>query len=182
LVVFIPLPPNCPAGAGPFRRHKGYVYEGGIRVPFIVRRPGSVPAGLSSAAAVSFQDVLPTLLDAAGARSRVPAGLDGASRLALFKGEAAPPTAAETRLYMEFPAYGGQQMARLGHWKAVRQDLLAQPGAPVELFDMAADPGETRDVAAANPRVVAELEQFMAGEHRASREFPFPALDKPSQR
>jgi arylsulfatase A-like enzyme len=167
------------AGAGPFRRHKGYVYEGGIRVPFIVRRPGAVPAGRSSSAVVAFQDVLPTLLDAAGARSRVPAGLDGASRLALFKGEAVPP-AAETRLYMEFPAYGGQQMVRLGNWKAVRQDLLARPGAPVELYDMAADPGEMRDVAAANPPVVAAIERFMAGEHRASREFPFPALDKPS--
>ncbi len=162
-------------GAGPFLRHKGYVYEGGIRVPFIVRRPGAVPAGRSSSAVVAFQDVLPTLLDAAGARARVPAGLDGSTRLALFEGGSVPP--GEARLYMEFPAYGGQQMARLGNWKAVRQDLLKSPGAPTELYDLESDLAETRDVAAGNRRAVAELERFMAGERRPSKEFPFPALD-----
>ena len=164
-------------GAGPFRRHKGYVYEGGIRIPFIVRRPGAVPAGRSSSAVLGFHDVLPTLLDAAGARSRVPPGLDGASRLSLFEGGTVP--AAEARLYMEFPAYGGQQMARLGNWKAVRQGLLQNPGAPVELYDMESDLGEAHDVAAGNRRVVAELAAFMASEHRPSPEFPFPALDGP---
>jgi arylsulfatase len=162
-------------GAGPFRRHKGYVYEGGIRIPFIVRRPGTVPAGRSSSAVVAFQDVLPTLLDAAGARARIPAGLDGVSRRSLFVGGSVPP--GEARLYMEFPAYGGQQMARLGNWKAVRQDLLKEPGAPIELYDMESDLGEARNVATENRRVVAELERFMAAEHRPSKEFPFPALD-----
>ena len=165
-------------GAGPFRRHKGYVYEGGIRVPLIVRRPGAVPAGRSSSAVVAFQDMLPTLLDAAGARSRVPAGLDGATRLALFEGGSVPP--GEARLYMEFPAYGGQQMARLGNWKAVRQDLLKNPGAPTELYDLESDLAETRDVGAGNRRAVAELERFMAGARRPSKEFPFPALDGPA--
>jgi arylsulfatase len=165
------------SGAGPFRRHKGYVYEGGIRIPFIVRRPGTVPAGRSSSAVFGFQDVLPTLLDAAGARSRVPPGLDGASRLSLFEGGTVP--AAEARLYMEFPAYGGQQMARLGNWKAVRQGLLQNPNAPIELYDMESDLGEANDVAAGNRRVVAELAAFMASEHRPSPEFPFPALDGP---
>ncbi len=161
----------------PFRRHKGYVYEGGIRVPLIVRRPGAVPAGRTSDAVVSFQDLMPTLLDAAGARARVPAGLDGASRLALFERAGASPP--EPRLYMEFPGYGGQQMARLGRWKAVRQDLTGSPSAPVELYDVGADPGETRDLASGHPDVVAELSAFMARERRPSKEFPFPALDGP---
>jgi arylsulfatase len=165
-------------GAGPFLRHKGYVYEGGIRVPFIARRPGAVPAGRSSSSVVAFQDLLPTLLDAAGARARIPAGLDGATRLALFEGGCVPP--GETRLYMEFPAYGGQQMARLGNWKAVRQDLLKNPGAPTELYDLESDLGEANNVAPFNRRVVAELERFMASEHRPSKEFPFPALDSPA--
>jgi arylsulfatase A len=165
-------------GAGPLRSHKGYVYEGGIRVPLIVRRPGAVPAGRTSAAVLAFQDVVPTLLDAAGARARIPAGLDGATRLALFEGGTA--SAGEARLYMEFPAYGGQQMARLGAWKAVRQNLLQNPAAPIELYDVESDLAETRDIAAANPRVVAELGRFMAAEHRPSKEFPFPALDRPA--
>jgi arylsulfatase len=80
---------------------------------------------------------------------------------------------------MEFPAYGGQQMARLGKWKAVRQNLLEDPGAPVELYDLEADPGERTDAAAAHPDVVAELKAILAAEHRPSKEFPFPALDRP---
>ncbi len=165
-------------GTGPFRRHKGYLYEGGIRVPLVVRRPGAVPAGRTSPAVVAFQDLLPTLLDAAGGSPRVPAGLDGASRLPVFEGKAPPP--GEPRLYMEFPSYGGQQMARLGKWKAVRQGLLKDPGAPVELYDLDADPGEAKDVAAERPDVVEELKAVMAGEHRPSKEFPFPALDGPA--
>jgi arylsulfatase len=165
-------------GAGLFRTHKGYVYEGGIRVPLIVRRPGTVPAGRSSSSSVAFQDVLPTLLDAAGARSRVPPGLDGASRLSLFEGGSVPP--GEARLYMEFPAYGGQQMARLGNWKAVRQNLLKDPNAPIELYDLESDLGEANNVAPFNRRAVAELGRFMASEHRPSKEFPFPALDGPA--
>ena len=166
-------------GTGPFRRHKGYVYEGGIRVPLIVRRPGAVPAGRTSDTVVAFQDLLPTLLDAAGAPARVPAGIDGASRLALFEGRGASP--GESRLYMEFPAYGGQQMARSGKWKAVRQNLLKDPAAPIELYDLERDPGEMMDVAASHPETVAELKAVMAREHRPSKEFPFPALDLPER-
>lgn len=165
-------------GTGPFRRHKGYLYEGGIRVPLIARRPGVIPAGRTSSAVVAFQDILPTLLDAAGGRSRLPEGLDGRSRLAAIEG--ADAADGEPRLYMEFPAYGGQQMARLGKWKAVRQNLLEDPGAPVELYDLEADPGETTDASAAHPDVVAELKAILAAEHRPSKEFPFPALDRPA--
>lgn len=164
-------------GTGPLRRHKGYVYEGGIRVPFIARRPGVVPAGGGSSAVVSFQDVLPTLLDAAGARSSTPRGMDGVSILPLIERPAGP-RPDPRRLYMEFPAYGGQQMARLGRWKAVRQNLLDDPDAPVELYDIENDIGETRDAAAENPKIVAELRQIMVEEHRPSKEFSFPALDR----
>jgi arylsulfatase len=166
-------------GTGPFRRHKGYVYEGGIRVPLIVRRPGFVPAGRTSPALMAFQDLLPTLLVAVGAEGRVPSGLDGTSRLDALRGTAAA-AAADRRLYMEFPGYGGQQMARLGRFKAVRAGLFSDPAAPVELYDLESDPGETTDIAAARPDLVAELAAFMAREHRPSALFPFPALDRPS--
>ena len=166
-------------GAGGLRSHKGYLYEGGIRVPFIVRRPGAVPAGREIAAPLAFQDVLPTLLDAAGARRRVPPDVDGASALSLFEGRSGGP-AGERPFYMEFPAYGGQQMARLGGWKAVRQNLLKDPEAPVELYDLDRDPGESTDVAAAHPDIVEGLRRKMIREHRPSKEFPFPALDGPA--
>lgn len=164
-------------GAGGLRSHKGYVYEGGIRVPFVARRPGVVPAGRVSAALVSFQDVLPTLLDTAGSRRRVPPDVDGISLLAVLEGKS--DWLGERPLYMEFPAYGGQQMARLGTWKAVRQNLLKDLDAPVEIYDLGRDPGETTDVAASHPEIVAELKAIMTREHRASAEFPFPALDGP---
>jgi arylsulfatase A len=164
-------------GAAGLRSHKGYVYEGGIRVPFIARRPGVVPAGRESDAVVAFQDVLPTLLDAAGAGPRVPRDVDGVGLRPVLEGRDEGP--AGRTLYMEFPAYGGQQMARLGKWKAVRQDLLKDPDAPVELYDLGSDPGETTDVAAANADVAGELRRIMVREHRPSREFPFPALDRP---
>lgn len=83
------------------------------------------------------------------------------------------------RLYLEFPAYGGQQMARLGRWKAVHRGLLEDPAAVIKLYDLENDPGETHNVAAENSDVVAELRQLMILEHRPSKGFPFPALDHP---
>jgi arylsulfatase len=79
---------------------------------------------------------------------------------------------------MEFPGYGGQQMARLGRWKAVRQNLSQDPNAPVELYDLETDIGETQNVSAEHPEIVAELRGFMTREHRPSAEFPFLALDR----
>ena len=166
-------------GANGFRSQKGSVYEGGIRVPLIVRRPGFVPVGRGSSAIIAFQDMLPTLLEAAGASAHAPAGTDGVSRLSVIAGKAAAPDARP--LYMEFPGYGGQQIARLGRWKAVRQDLLENPDAPIELYDIENDPGERQDVASANLEVVAELKAVMVREHRPSEEFPFAALDRPER-
>lgn len=71
-------------------------------------------------------------------------------------------------------------MARLGKWKAVRQNLIKDPDAPVELYDLDADPGEARDLAAERPDIVAGLKAILAEEHRPSKEFPFPALDRPA--
>ena len=164
-------------GADGFRGQKGSVYEGGIRVPFIARRPGFVPAGRESAAIVAFQDMLPTLLDAAGASARAPSGLDGSSRLPVITGNAA--AGASRPLYMEFPGYGGQQMARQGRWKAVRRDLLANPAAPIELYDIENDPAEAANIAAMHPDTVARLKDLMARERRPSALFPIPALDRP---
>jgi len=162
-------------GNGPFRMHKGYVYEGGIRVPFIVRWPGKARAGRTSDHVCAFQDMLPTLLDAVGAPARIPRKIDGLSFAPVFleKGTAAR----HEFLYMEFPAYGGQQMVRLGKWKGVRQNLQKNPTAPLELYDLEADVRETNDLAASHPEVVARIREILRAEHRPSKEFPFPALD-----
>ena len=167
--------------AGPFRGRKGSVHEGGLRVPMIAKLPGSIPAGTVSDRPTYFADWLPTLLEVAGAAADVPAGVDGVSFAPALRGEPQDPP---PFLYWEFPAYGGQQAARVGDWKAVRTGLrkfakTAEPGAtiPTRLYDLAADPGETTDLAAEHPAKLAELVAVMGREHEPNPAFPLPAVD-----
>ncbi len=161
---------------GDLRAAKGSVYEGGIRVPLIGRWPGRIKPGATSDHVCAFQDVFPTVLEAAGLARSVPPGLDGLSFApTLFRHGR---QRAHDHLYMEFTGYDGQQMVRQGSWKAVRQNLMKNPRAPIELYDLAADPRETRNLAAEKPGLVKRLAKIMAAEHRASKVFPFPALDR----
>ena len=114
--------------------------------------------------------------DGRGYRMRVPAGLDGLSFApSLYRGAGRKPR--HDRLYMEYKDYGGQQMAMWGDWKGVRQGVLKNPAAPIELYDLTADPGETRDLAADKPDIVRRLAEIMKAEHKPSTVFPFPGLD-----
>ena len=162
-----------------FRGRKGSLYEGGVRVPGIVRWKGTITPGTTSDRVTGFEDWLPTLLELAGAKDATPAGLDGISFAPTLLGKAQEP---RPFLYREFPSYGGQQSVRVGNWKAVRQNLNPGPKAKVapggiELYDLAADPGETTDVAAKHPDVVAKLAAIMKEQHVKSDVFPIRALD-----
>jgi arylsulfatase len=159
-------------GAAGLRGRKGTLYEGGIRVPLIARWPEEVPAGATSDWLGAHYDLLPTLLELAGVA--VPEGLDGLSFAAELRGERARE---HEFLYWEFHGYGGQQAVRLGRWKGVRTNLLAEL-LPLELYDLEADPRERKDLAAAQPEVVARMHAILAREHQPSREFPFPLLDR----
>lgn len=156
---------------GGLRGRKGTVYEGGIRVPLIARWPGRVPEGKTSAWLGAHYDLLPTLLEAAGAS--VPAGLDGLSFFAELRGERAPE---HEFLLWEFHGYGGQQAVRMGRWKGVRFGLL-EGISSLELYDLEASEREAKNVAAENPEIVTQLLAILAREHKPSREFPFPLLD-----
>lgn len=167
--------------AGPFRGHKGSVYEGGLRVPGLVRWPGQIPAGSQSARVTGFEDWLPTLLELVGAADKVPAGLDGISFAPTLRGQPQPP---RPFLYREIPGYGGQQCVRVGDWKAVRQRLNPGPKAklhpgPVELYHLATDPSETTDVADRHPELVQQLSALLQQQHVRSDLFPMRALDRP---
>jgi arylsulfatase len=162
-------------GTAGLRAAKGSVYEGGIRIPMIASWPGSVAAKITTDHIAGFQDILPTLLEIAGAISRIPPGMDGIScaPTLLQKGEQQQ----HDHLYMEFPSYGGQQMVRLGDWKGVRQNLMKNPEAPVELYNLADDIGEQDDVAAKYPPIVERIREIMMKEHVPLKVFPFAPLD-----
>ena len=152
------------AANGPLRGQKGQLYEGGIRVPFIVRGPG-FKAGTQSDEPIAFCDVLPTLCGIAGVAAPPVDGVD----LSTLKGQ-------DRALYWEFPSGGGQQAVRMGKWKGLRMELVKGPSR-VQLYDLVDDIGETKDVAAAHPEVVAKIEQIMAEQHRRSDLFPLKGLD-----
>ncbi len=145
------------------------VHEGGIRVPFVVRWPGRVEAGSTSAHLSGFQDVLPTLVELAGGEVDEP--IDGLSFVPTLLGRGEQ--AAHELLYWE---YGGQQAIRVGKWKAVRKKLK-QKDLTLELYDLESDPAEANDVAAENPDVVKRIEALLAREHVPSEVFPLPGVD-----
>ncbi|MEM9801561.1 MAG: arylsulfatase [Planctomycetota bacterium] len=156
------------------RGHKGQLWEGGIRVPFIAQWPGRFPAGATSDHLVSSLDVTATLLDLIGAAPA--AGLDSES----FASVLANGTSARPRspLYWEYRPFGGQAV-RDGRWKLVRTGL--KKGEPkLHLFDLDDDPAESRNVAEENPDVVARLEAFMDRSHVPSVAFPLPTVDDPA--
>jgi arylsulfatase A-like enzyme len=139
---------------GPLRGIKRDLYDGGIRVPLIARWPGRIAAGAVSRQPVTFWDYLPTLADLTGAA--VPAGLDGISFAPTLLGTG--PQRTHEFLYWEF--HEGQatsQAVRTGDWKAVRP----APRRPLELYDLATDIGETKNVAAAHPDVIARIETYL---------------------
>jgi len=166
--------------AAGLRGRKGSLYEGGVRVPCLVRWPDAVPAGEVSERVTGFEDWLPTLVELAGGRP--PTGIDGISFARTLRGGVQEP---RPFLYREFPGYTGQQSVRVGEWKAVRRDLRraaapggTAPGVRTELYDLEADPTESRDLTGGRPALVARLEALMAREHVPSREFPLPELDR----
>jgi arylsulfatase A-like enzyme len=139
--------------AGPFRGLKGDLYEGGIRVPMIVRWPANVKPGQVSDLVWASWDLLPTAAEIAEAE--VPPKIDGISVLPSLLGR--PQTNQHDFLYWELHENGFQQAVRMGDWKAVR----TAPGKPLELYNLKTDSGEKIDLASQNPAVVARIEDYL---------------------
>ena len=136
---------------------KGQLYEGGIRVPLIVARPGRVRAGAVSGAVTGNWDLFATIASAAGIEAgALPAGLDGIDLTPELTGEGA--LTPRDALYWEYPAGKGWQAARLGDWKAVRRNAKQSPPGAIELYDLATDPTESRDVSLQQPEVLTRIE------------------------
>jgi arylsulfatase A-like enzyme len=147
-----------PTSNAPLRAGKGWLYEGGIREPLIVRWPAKVKPGITIGTPVSSPDFFPTLLEAVGAKPAPSQTLDGTSLLPVLTGGTLP----ERPLCWHYPHYGNQGGAaaaaiRLGDWKLIE---WLEDGR-VELFNLAKDLGETTDLTATEPERVARLRQAL---------------------
>ncbi|MCC7377272.1 MAG: arylsulfatase [Verrucomicrobiales bacterium] len=172
---------NSAAG---LRGRKGSLHEGGVRVPCVVRWLGHIREGRVENRLCGFEDWLPTLLELAGGRQRIPPQLDGVSFAPTILGHR---QSRRPLLYREFASYDGWQAAWDGDWKYVRRNLNpAKPKAlsvmPEDaLYRLDDDPGETSDLSSRYPRRVSRFLRQMNEEHTASAEFPMPALDHASR-
>jgi arylsulfatase A-like enzyme len=146
------------ASSGPFRGIKRDLYEGGIRVPFIARWPGRITPKRTSSHVSYFGDLFATFADIVGRPG--PNGLDSVSMAPTFLDRPGQPE--HEYLYWEFYEGGGAQAVRFGTWKAVRKPIFT--GA-IELYDLASDPGEQRNLAEGNPRVVERARRLLELAH-----------------
>ena len=140
-------------------RGKGFVYEGGIRVPLIASWPGKIKPQTNSDHIAAFYDVLPTLCELSDAE--IPQDIDGKSFLPALLGKE---QSEHEFMYWEFPASGGQQAVRMGKWKGIRQNLF-KGNLEIKLYDLENDIKEEKDVAAQYPPIVEKIKQIMQQEH-----------------
>jgi len=152
--------------SGPLRGRKRDMYEGGIRVPMIVRWPGKIQAGQVSEHMWYFADVMPTLAELTGAGKYVSSGIDGISVVPTLLGRAEEQKKHEY-LYWEWHLYdwskrknvpnGLMQAVRMGKWKAVRH----RSDEAFELYDLEKDVGEESNIAGQHPGVMRKIEAYI---------------------
>ena len=154
-----------------FRGGKGNLYEGGLRIPYLVRWPGKIKAGQVSDLIFYQPDVLPTLAELC--KGKAPDDVDGISILPTLLGEKAVGHKQEKRdmLYWEF---GSQTAVRKGHWKAIQPGK----GRPWELYDLDQDVSETTSVADEHPKILAEMKAFAVASHEPIRAGTFTTRER----
>ena len=159
-----------PTSNTPLRGGKGWIYEGGIREPLLVRWPAVVQAGRVVRTPVSSPDFFPTLLEAAGSKPQPGQALDGTSLVPMLQGSTLP----ERALFWHYPHYGNQGGApsaaiRRGDWKLIE---WLEDGR-TELFNVAQDLSEQTDRAAKEPQRVEQLRaELHAWQKQVGAKFP----------
>lgn len=148
-----------PTNNAPLREGKGRIYEGGQRVPLMVRWPGKIEEGSLNTEIVHAVDLYPTILEAANLDAPEEQPLDGLSLLPVLTEGA---TVDREAIFTWFPFPQGGATVRSGNYKLVKrfETTAARPNL-VELYDLEADIGETNDLAAAKPEVVARLDALL---------------------
>jgi arylsulfatase A-like enzyme len=155
--------------SGPLRGIKRDLAEGGIRVPLIIRWPGQIPSGKVSPHVGYFGDLLATFAELAQAPINLPH--DGISLVPVLKGQPER-QASHGHLYWEFYENTFKQAVLLeGRWKGMRS---LRDNTTMELYDLAEDLGESRNLAASEPERVSQLARLMDESHRPNTHWSFP--------
>ena len=163
----------------PLRSGKGWLYEGGIRVPLVIRWPGHTAPGSTSDHLMTTVDFFPTFLELLS-DTDLPDGLDGESFLGVLKGQA---SRTERALYWHYPHYhvgSGMLPAgaiRSGRYKLIEwfEGTVADSGPKFELFDIAEDISEAHNLSGAHPEIVEQLSTDLdAWRNRVGAQMPTP--------
>lgn len=138
----------------PLRAGKGWLYEGGVRVPMVIRAPDNAATGAVVSTPVVSMDIFPTILELAKLQQRPDLHVDGVSLVPLLQGD----SILERTLYWHYPHYHGSQWMpgasiREGDWKLVEHYHWDN----AELFNLADDPGEQNDLSRSMPEVTQRL-------------------------
>jgi arylsulfatase len=142
---------------------KGFVYEGGIKVPFIAHWPNKIKPSVNTSLVSVQYDMFATILDLTNIKNEVKTdGISFAPTL-LDKGK----QKRHDFFLWVFPEYGGQVAVRMGDWKLVRQHLKDPKNAPtIELYNLANDPNEKRNVAKDNAAMLAKMDKLFKNQHQ----------------
>ena len=152
---------------GPLRGIKRDLYEGGIRVPMIVRWHGKIKPGTVSSQSWAFWDFLPTAAELAGAE--FPGNIDGISMVPVLLGK---PQREHDYLYWEFRRRGFHQALRMDKWKAVRHN----PDDEIELYNLEDDIGEQHNIAGENKEIVTQAAEIFAKARTESEHWPMAKM------
>ncbi|MCD6347342.1 MAG: arylsulfatase [Bacteroidales bacterium] len=149
---------------GPFNESygwgKGFLHEGGIRVPMIASWPNHIEPGSTSDHISAFYDVLPTLCEIAGIDPGT--ATDGISFLPTLLNKKQKE---HDYMFWEFPEYRGQQAVRIGKWKGIRKDIK-KGNLEIELYNLEDDIREEKNIASEHPDIVEQMRKIMADEHQ----------------
>jgi arylsulfatase A-like enzyme len=137
-------------GNAPLKGSKGTMWEGGLRVPFLIRWPGKVPAGKVTDEFLTALEIVPTLLAATSTQAPQDTILDGFDMLPVLRGEVPSP---RTEMFWQ---RRNDKAARVGHWKWI------DSGKGKGLYDLSTDLGENHDVSKEHPDVVQNMQARFA--------------------
>lgn len=148
---------------GVYGRGKGFLYEGGVRIPMIASWPGHIKPATRSDLVSAQYDMMATLADIAGYTA--PADTDGLSMAPTLLGKGDQKK--HDFLYWEFPSYGGQVAVRMGDWKVVRQNLLEDKNqASMEVYDLGSDLRESDNLAGQHPEIISKAAEIFKNQRQ----------------